>query len=299
VFFDTFSSKSGLEPTFVNNYNQGCSIDFPCCSFTGKEKDSETGYGYFGARYMDHELMTMWLSVDPMSDKYPSISPYAYCAWNPVKLVDPDGRELYLIGEDECKEKALAQMNSATKHLQFSINEDGKVVCSGKALSRKERMMERIINSADVTINLFVQDNDFIEGSNFLIDEGGGAFMGNTLDETKKHVTTTQIVNVNSLEKYDNLTNNAGNLIWHGITESFEGGKFSLKSGVPSGNSKESFDRYRQAHNKAGWLFPGTIEKRQCTRDNSYWEDVGGHPFLRHTTTPIPNCFYYTLRRKY
>ena len=59
--------------------------------FTGKERDEETGYGYFGARYMDHELMTMWLSVDPMADKYPSISPYAYCAWNPVKLVDPDG----------------------------------------------------------------------------------------------------------------------------------------------------------------------------------------------------------------
>ena len=38
--------------------------------------------------------MTMWLSVDPMADKYPSISPYAYCAWNPVKLVDPDGREI-------------------------------------------------------------------------------------------------------------------------------------------------------------------------------------------------------------
>ena len=37
--------------------------------------------------------MTMWMSVDPMADKYPSISPYAYCAWNPVKLVDPDGME--------------------------------------------------------------------------------------------------------------------------------------------------------------------------------------------------------------
>ncbi len=61
--------------------------------FTGKERDEETGYGYFGARYMDHELMTMWLSVDPMADKYPSISPYAYCAWNPVKLVDPNGEE--------------------------------------------------------------------------------------------------------------------------------------------------------------------------------------------------------------
>ena len=43
---------------------------------------------------MDHELMTGWLSVDPMADKYPSISPYAYCNWNPVKLVDPDGKEI-------------------------------------------------------------------------------------------------------------------------------------------------------------------------------------------------------------
>ena len=70
--------------------------------FTGKEKDVETGYGYFGARYMDHELMTMWLSVDPMADKYPSISPYAYCAWNPVKLLDPNGNEV-MENDDEWK----------------------------------------------------------------------------------------------------------------------------------------------------------------------------------------------------
>ena len=57
---------------------------------TGKEKDSETGYYYFGARYYNSDL-SLWLSVDPMSDKYPSLSPYNYCAWNPMKLVDPDG----------------------------------------------------------------------------------------------------------------------------------------------------------------------------------------------------------------
>ena len=34
-----------------------------------------------------------WLSVDPLSDKYPGISPYAYAAWNPIKYVDPDGRD--------------------------------------------------------------------------------------------------------------------------------------------------------------------------------------------------------------
>ncbi len=62
-------------------------------NFTGKELDPETGYSYFGARYLESALTSLWLSVDPMADKYPSISPYAYCAWNPVKLVDPDGRE--------------------------------------------------------------------------------------------------------------------------------------------------------------------------------------------------------------
>ena len=63
-------------------------------TFTGKEKDEETNLSYFGARYYDADLLTGWLSMDPMADKYPSISPYAYCAWNPVKLVDPDGRRI-------------------------------------------------------------------------------------------------------------------------------------------------------------------------------------------------------------
>ena len=56
---------------------------------TGKEKDPETGYHYFGARYYNSDL-SLWLSVDPMSDKYPNLSPYNYCAWNPMKLADPD-----------------------------------------------------------------------------------------------------------------------------------------------------------------------------------------------------------------
>ncbi|MDX9914223.1 MAG: RHS repeat-associated core domain-containing protein, partial [Candidatus Moranbacteria bacterium] len=60
-------------------------------TFSGKEKDVETGYGYFGARYYDSGL-SIWLSVDPMSDKYSNMSPYNYCANNPVILVDPDGR---------------------------------------------------------------------------------------------------------------------------------------------------------------------------------------------------------------
>ncbi len=83
--------------------------------FTGKERDEETGYGYFGARYMDHDLMTMWLSVAPMADKYPNISPYAYCAWNPVKLVDPDGKDVWELSNDGSliwKEKGITLLRN-------------------------------------------------------------------------------------------------------------------------------------------------------------------------------------------
>ena len=59
----------------------------------GKEKDWESGFHYYGARYYWSETLTGWLSVDPMIDKYSALSPYNYCAWNPVKLVDPDGNE--------------------------------------------------------------------------------------------------------------------------------------------------------------------------------------------------------------
>jgi RHS repeat-associated protein len=93
AFFDTFFQKKATAQLSANAYTQSISENFSRFSFTGKERDEETGYGYFGARYMDHELMTGWLSVDAMGDKYPSMSPYAYCAWNPVKLVDPDGED--------------------------------------------------------------------------------------------------------------------------------------------------------------------------------------------------------------
>ena len=94
-------------------------VPFSPSVFSGKEKDAETGYGYFGARYMDHELMTMWLSVDPMADKYPSISPYAYCAWNPFRFIDFNGDSIAIL----IAEKAVF----GNGHMAILVqNEDGK-----------------------------------------------------------------------------------------------------------------------------------------------------------------------------
>ena len=60
--------------------------------FNAKELDEETGLYYFGQRYLDPRT-SLWISTDPLQEKYPDISTYAYCLNNPVRLIDPDGME--------------------------------------------------------------------------------------------------------------------------------------------------------------------------------------------------------------
>ena len=60
--------------------------------FTGKEMITMHGLNWqdYGARWLDN-VRLQWTSVDPLAEKYYSISPYAYCAGNPVNRIDPDG----------------------------------------------------------------------------------------------------------------------------------------------------------------------------------------------------------------
>ena len=64
-------------------------------TFSSKEKDSETGFGYFGARYYNADI-SVWLSVDPLADQYPSTSPYMYVLGQPIALIDPNGMNAWI-----------------------------------------------------------------------------------------------------------------------------------------------------------------------------------------------------------
>ena len=68
-------------------------------AFSSKERDTETGLSYFGARYYSSDL-SIWLSVDPMSGKYPHQSNYVYCSNNPLKVIDPNGEDEWELARD-------------------------------------------------------------------------------------------------------------------------------------------------------------------------------------------------------
>ena len=109
-------------------------------SFTGKETDCETGLSYFGARYYDPTLLTSWTAVDPMADKYPNLSPYNYCAWNPMKLVDPDGEEA-IENDDEWKYNITSGLLS---HISDKGGQDQQTVYCVSNIDNQEVLNETV-----------------------------------------------------------------------------------------------------------------------------------------------------------
>lgn len=60
--------------------------------FNAKEFDEETGMYYYGARYYDPRF-SLWMSTDPMQEKYSHINTYCYAFNNPLNFVDLHGME--------------------------------------------------------------------------------------------------------------------------------------------------------------------------------------------------------------
>ena len=60
--------------------------------FNAKEYDEETGMYYYGARYYEPRI-SLWMSTDPMQEKYYNISTYCYTYNNPINFIDPTGKD--------------------------------------------------------------------------------------------------------------------------------------------------------------------------------------------------------------
>ncbi len=228
-------------------------------TFSAKEKDAESGLSYFGSRYYSSDL-SLWLSVDPMADKYPSLSPYVYCADNPVKLVDPNGEEVYINGE--ASEEATSQLQATSKNLVITRNEKtGKLSVEGKPKDRNERLLYRAIKSERVKVHIDAEYANKNKNGVYDIDGDpavgsiGGSYMGNVIvkpTNSKKYVETIQKVFPEALcENFDYNGKYYGESIRHEVTESFIGGLVSLRRGKPA--PAAIFDKriYNIAHRRA------------------------------------------------
>lgn len=77
--------------------------------FSGKENqgvDFDLPFTDFGAR-LYAPTFGRWIVPDPASEKYYDISPYAYCANDPVNLVDPDGESTWVAQQEDGTYKVI------------------------------------------------------------------------------------------------------------------------------------------------------------------------------------------------
>jgi hypothetical protein len=161
--------------------------------FTGKELDSETGFYYYGARYLDPKT-SRWISADPALGDYIPGAPvddeakkrngslpgqggvfnyvnlhvYHYAGNNPVKYVDPDGEEGIPFFTPEEFLNTLSQIDPVAKLLNLfrSVMNSDQL-----AQNHLSSLTKQMLSDAGDTANK-VADNALVTGMTFMSENG-------------------------------------------------------------------------------------------------------------------------------
>ena len=113
VYYDNMTvTRSGGNVTEVNAYYpygkiirnlsiSAMSDEYNGYKYNAKELQKELDLQWldYGARMYEPVVGRFWIP-DPLTEKYYQISPYAYCANNPINFIDPDGLTHYRIDEN-------------------------------------------------------------------------------------------------------------------------------------------------------------------------------------------------------
>ena len=126
-----------------------------------KELDRENGLDWydFHARQMD-PMVPRFTTIDPKCEKYYAISPYAYCAGNPIAYIDPNGEKIYVSNEyvDLFLEDLQAVFGEYTSG--FSFNEGYlQYTGSNKGMTKEQRELLKgiisLMESTETTVLLY------------------------------------------------------------------------------------------------------------------------------------------------
>jgi RHS repeat-associated protein len=160
-------------------------------TFSGKERDKETGLMYFGARYYNPEY-GIWNQVDPLHAKYPYQSPFVYCANNPLKYVDPNGKDEWEVNQQG---KVVNIIQNDKKDQFHVVNNEGKRIASSDAFETQTFSIQTNENEEGKTLFktsdysssesdrafAFMANNTNVEWSNVRTNKG--TFLGSSQEE--------------------------------------------------------------------------------------------------------------------
>jgi RHS repeat-associated protein len=163
-----------MQTTFMYDY----SPRFVHCAykFTGKERDTESGLDYFGARYYGSS-MGRFMSPDPVIitperlANPQQLNLYAYVANNPLRFIDPTGEILQCAGDDKSRSQCFADLQQIAGDAKDRLSMDAKtgvVSFDPKDLDLSKNEGGSLINDLVGSKNTY----DFSVGPTVMTDKG-------------------------------------------------------------------------------------------------------------------------------
>lgn len=95
--------------------------------------ENDTLYGEYNLKA---EVVSRWLSPDPLAHEYTNLSPYVFVANNPIIYVDPDGREIW-IGFQVTKDDGTTEAQKVQYKEGKLYGADGKEYTGGNEYATK------------------------------------------------------------------------------------------------------------------------------------------------------------------
>ena len=231
---------------------------------SGKERDTETGLDYFGARYYGSN-MGRFMSADPLYIEAKRLADpqklnlYAYARNNPLKFVDPTGLEIAVncANKQDCN-TAEQQLNDRQRTLLSWSDQNGKLVAQQTVAGPLDAQDSALLNAS----------NDPNTTATLNVVNGSGSVTFGTYDKDNPGTNT---VDVADTAKLAGAGLSPGNAIGHEILEAY-----SMKSGAS----------FPDAHTNDP--IPGFINGRLGLTLNGAGDGVGQQFNMRMTGTTSP-----------
>ncbi|MDY8137076.1 DUF6443 domain-containing protein [Aquimarina sp. 2201CG5-10] len=161
----------GLRHKGYNNAINGTEHPY---GYNGKEENNEVGLEWldYGARNYEANL-GRWMNVDPLAEKYHSISPYAYVANNLINAVDPDGRDIVYINKNGKEAHRIKSDEVFQTHIQTTNYASVDDLSKGwKQVPMPNIIQTRTATGEDVSDSKYQENDYFIAARTGYFNQG-------------------------------------------------------------------------------------------------------------------------------
>lgn len=238
---------------------------------------------YYGARYYEPRL-SLWMSTDPMQEKYPQHTSYLFVGSNPVNAIDPDGNKIVFIngkiggGSPKAGASYWNGNNSDFVKGAKSFFHDDKVAFTDADygyLSTAKGRETSGYEYAKAHYKQWVSDMKPDEAFNLVSHSMGGAFskgIEKYLKEMGRKVEYNLMINTYQVDRIHNPKSNETFYIDYQNTNDPVLFWFDINLGY--GSLKNSDVKIREKSGDVGILY---IHRFPIDSDSKFWEKIQSH----------------------